>query len=321
MTTIVSNISLPRQTLAERWYIDKRLKGLSRFALAITVLNVLGHLFLGFEQSWITPFVALSAAYGTEIVAEALQARAEGRPAKFIGRPGQTIAFLLSAHITGLACGMLLFANEQLWVVAFASSAAIASKWIVRIPMTTSGKRVDRHILNPSNFGITLTLLLFPSVGIAPPYMFTVNVSGALDWLLPLVIIITGSLLNTKLTGRMTLIIAWLAAFIAQALIRSYVNGTPASAALMPMTGFAFILFTFYMITDPATTPSKPRGQIAFALVVAAAYGIFMQLNVVFGLFYALTLATLGRGLLIALSPMRLLAHQSQENETNKPAV
>ena len=61
--------------VAERWYSEKRLGGLSRFAVAITVLNVLGHAFLGFEQSWVTPFVALLAAYGTELVGEAVESR------------------------------------------------------------------------------------------------------------------------------------------------------------------------------------------------------------------------------------------------------
>ena len=40
----------------------------------------------------------------------------------------------------------------------------------------------------------------------------------------------------------------------------------------------AFLLFTFYMVTDPGTTPVEPRGQIAFGAVVAAAYGVLMSL-------------------------------------------
>jgi Na+-translocating ferredoxin:NAD+ oxidoreductase RnfD subunit len=293
-------------SLGERWYIDKRLKGLARFALAITVLNILGHLWLGFEQSWITPFVALAAAYGTELAAETAQAAAERRRPRYIGTPGQFISFLLSAHISGLAVGMLLFAAEQLWVVAFGASVAVASKWLFRVTAPVAGGHSSRHFLNPSNFGITVVLLLFPSVGIAPPYMFTENISGALDWLLPMVIIATGSLLNTKLTGRMPLIATWVAAFAAQALVRSLLNGTPVLAGLLPMTGFAFILFTFYMITDPATTPGRPRNQAIFAISVAAIYGLMMEMHVVFGLFYALTIVTAARGLF-------MLARQSND--------
>lgn len=280
--------------VAERWYSDKRVAGLARFALAISLLNVLGHLWLGFEQSWITPFVALAAAYGTELALETVAAREDGRRARYIGGRGiELVKFLLSAHITGLAVGMLLFAAEQLWVIAFAASLAVASKWLVRARIGG----VLRHFLNPSNFGITGALLLFPSVGIAPPYMFTEAVSGVGDWLLPLVIICLGSLLNIKFTGRIPLILAWLVAFAAQALFRAALNETPLLAGLVPMTGFAFILFTFYMITDPGTSPARRNNQIAFGIAVAALYGVFMQVHVVFGMFYALTLVTLARGL------------------------
>jgi hypothetical protein len=63
------------------------------------------------------------------------------------------------------------------------------------------------------------------------------------------------------------------------------------------MTGLAFLLYTFYMVTDPATTPSSPRGQVAFGLSVAAVYGLLMVSHVVFGLFFALTIVCSVRGL------------------------
>jgi hypothetical protein len=122
------------------------------------------------------------------------------------------------------------------------------------------------------------------------------------DWILPLIIIGTGSYLNIKATGRIPLILAWVSAFAVQALIRALINGTPPTAGLVPMTGFAFILFTFYMITDPATTPSKSSNQMWFAVAVAAFYALFMQLHIVFGLFYALTVVTAIRGLWLALA-------------------
>lgn len=284
----------------ERGLVDVSLKrspnltALKRFALSITVLNILGHLWLGFEQSWVTPVVALGAAYGTELAAQRMQAFANPRTPR--RTPGTYIS-LLSAHITGLAVGMLLFAAEQLWVIAFGASIAIASKWLFRVWIPVKNGFENRHFLNPSNFGITIVLVLFPSVGIAPPYMFVENTSGSLDWLLPLAVISTGSLLNTKLTKRMTLICAWLLGFAAQAALRSQLNDTPLAAGLLPMTGFAFILFTFYMITDPKTTPDGPRGQVMFAASVAAVYGLLMQFHIVFGLFFALTIVSAARGL------------------------
>jgi hypothetical protein len=288
-------------SVAELWYSQKRLGGLRRFAIAITILNIAGHLVLGFEQSWITPFVALAAAYGTDLAGEFAEARAAGRRPHFIGTPLDLINFLLPAHITALAVGMLLYAGEQLWAVAFAAAVAVASKYFFRLSvgLAANGQPQWRHFLNPSNFGITVTLLLFPTVGIAPPYQFSENTWGIVDWLLPLLVICTGSYLNTKATGRVPLILAWVAAFAAQALVRSAIHGTPWAAGLFPMTGFAFILFTFYMITDPATSPAKTASQIVFGLAVAAMYGVFMELHVVFGLFYALTVVTAVRGIYI----------------------
>lgn len=291
----------------DRWYSEKRLGGLSRFAFAITVLNILGHAFLGFEQSWLTPFVALATAYGTELVGETVEARVNYRPARYGGSFLNLVKFLLPAHISGLAVGMLLYAAENVAAVAFAAATAMASKYVFRMVVGAGpdGSPMFRHFLNPSNFGITVTLLLFPTVGIAPPYQFTENTSGIVDWILPLIVICSGSYLNIKATGRIPLIITWVLAFAVQAAARSAVNGTPFMAACMPMTGFAFILFTFYMITDPATSPSRTSSQIAFAAAVAAFYGLLMELHVVFGLFYALTIVTAGRGSWLLLTGLR----------------
>jgi hypothetical protein len=282
----------------DRWYSEKRLGGLSRFAVAITILNIFGHTFLGFEQPWIVPFVALGCAYATEFIGETVDAWANARRPRYAGSVVDVVKFLLSAHISGLAVGMLLYGADQLWPIAFGASAAVASKYIFRVVIANPARGVpaSRHFLNPSNFGITLVLILFPAVGIAPPYQFTEETYGFVDWLLPLIVICTGSYLNTKATGRIPLIVTWVTTFAVQALVRATIHSTPWQACLAPMTGFAFILFTFYMITDPATSPSKPAHQALFAVAVAAAYGVFMELHLVFGLFYALTAVTVLRG-------------------------
>lgn len=269
------------------------LTALRRFAIAITVLNILGHTVLGFEQSWAQPLVALATTYSMELLLEWVDARVNRRPPRFRGGLRSLIDFLLSAHITGLACAMLLYANDRLWLIAFASAAAIGSKVILRVPVGSG----TRHFYNPSNFGITLTLLLFPWVGIAQPYMFTENLSGVGDWVLPGLIVISGSFLNLKLTHRIPLILSWLGCFVLQAFVRSFLFGTPIIAPLMPMTGMAFLLYTFYMVTDPATTPQEPKAQVAFGAAVAATYGLLLVNHVVFGLFFALTIVCTLRGI------------------------
>jgi Na+-translocating ferredoxin:NAD+ oxidoreductase RnfD subunit len=285
---------------------DMRLAALRRFATAITLLNVLGHTVLGFEQSLAQPVVALLAAYSTEILLEWIESRRLGRRPRFLG-PGTTfLDFMLSAHITGLAVAMLLYANDRLLPVAFAAVAAITSKHLFRAG--TNGAR--RHVFNPSNLGITATLLAFPWVGIAQPYMFTENLSGGFSWLLPALIVCSGSFLNGKFTRRIPLILAWLTGFVLQAAVRHFAFGNLFLPSLNPMTGVAFLLFTFYMVTDPATTPVTRRGQIAFGASVAAAYGTLMAFHIVFGLFFGLTLVCAGRG---ALLYARSLAAQRAE--------
>ena len=285
---------------------DMRLAALRRFATAITLLNVLGHTVLGFEQSLAQPVVALLTAYLSEILLETLESRRLGRKPRFLG-PGTTfVDFLLSAHITGLAVAMLLYANDRLLPVAFAAAVAIASKHLFRVG--TNGSR--RHFFNPSNLGITATLLAFPWVGIAQPYMFTENLSGGWDWFLPAVIVCSGSFLNGVFTRKVPLILTWLGAFVLQAALRHFLFGNLFLPSLNPMTGVAFLLFTFYMVTDPATTPSTVRGQIGFGAAMAAAYGTLMAFHVVFGLFFGLSLVCASRG---ALLYMKSLAAQRAE--------
>lgn len=276
----------------DSWNRSDRLGGLRRFAAAITILNILGHTFLGFEQSWAQPLVALLTAYSTEILLELIDAWAKHRTPRFLGGVRKFVDFLLSAHISALAVAMLLYANDRLWPIAFATATAICSKVIFRAPFNNG----DRHFFNPSNFGITIALLLFPWVGIAPPYHFTENLDRFGDWILPAIIFVSGTFLNARFTHRLPLIAAWLGGFAAQAFARSLIFGTPVTASLLPMTGMAFILYTFYMVTDPATTPNSSRAQVAFGVGVAATYALLLVTHVVFGLFFALTIVCALRG-------------------------
>lgn len=272
---------------------DLRLAALRRFAIAITVLNIAGHAFLGFEQSIAQVLASLATAYSLEILLEAIDARANRRRPRFRGGPKVLLDFLLSSHITGLAVAMLLYANEQILPIVFAAAAAIGSKTIFRVAVGNG----RRHFFNPSNAGIAATLLLFPWVGIAPPYQFTENVTGVGHWILPCVFIFTGTVLNARFTRRVPLIVAWVFGFFVQALIRNWVFGTSWTGGLVPMTGVAFLLFTFYMISDPGTTPSKPINQMVFGAGVAFAYAVLLMVHVAFGLFFALVCVCALRGL------------------------
>ena len=269
-----------------------RLGSLRRFAIAITTFNILGHTVFGFEQAWIQPFVAITIAYLCEILFELIDADLRNHKPRFEGGWKNLVDFLLAPHITGLAVAMLLYSNARLMPIVFAAAVAIISKALFRV----SGQNGSRHFLNPSNFGITVTLLLFPFVGISPPYHFSEDLSGWGKWILPGIIVLSGSYLNTRFTRRIAVVFGWVGGFFLQAVARHFVFDTPLAAALLPMTGVAFVLFTFYMITDPATTPCVPRGQFLFGFSVAMTYGLLVMLHVVFGFFFALTMVSLVRG-------------------------
>lgn len=271
---------------------DPRVKALQRFALSITVLTIAGHLFLGFEQSPISPIAALLLAYVMELGFEALDARINDRPRRFNVRSFRSVAtFLLPAHITALACSMLLYGGPVLWPYLLATALAITVKYLIKAPVY--GKW--RHVMNPSNFGIACVLVLAPWVGIAPPYQFTANVTELFDWVVPAVVLVLGTMLNAKLTGKWPLIVGWVGGFVAQAGLRSLFDGENFVAAVSPLTGVAFILFTNYMITDPGTTPRTRRNQFIFGVGCAAWYGVLMALHVAYGLFFALVATCLTR--------------------------
>ncbi|MFE2756021.1 enediyne biosynthesis protein UnbU [Actinosynnema sp. NPDC059335] len=272
----------------------RRVQALTRFAVSITVFNIVGHAFLGFEQAPITPVVAALTSYAAALAFESLDAWAYRRRPEFAKGRRSFVVFLLPAHITGLATGMLMWGNSSLWPYIFAIVVGNGSKYVLRLRVR--GRL--RHVLNPSNTGISVALLLFPWVGIAPPYHFTSFTTGAIDWLLPLAVLGAGTMINAKLTGRMPLILGWLGAFVAQAVLRWLLLDHNLIGALGPMTGLAFILFTNYMITDPATTPPAWRDQVFFGVTTGVVYGILVVSGVSFGLFFALVITCVLRGLI-----------------------
>lgn len=279
----------------------RRNKALFRFALSISVLNVVGHLVLGFEQAPVVPICAVLVAYVVNLALEWVDAKACGRTPGYRGGPRALMYFLLPAHIAALACSMLLYA-DNLWPYLFATVLAISSKYIVRINV---GGRL-RHFLNPSNFAIAVTLMLMPLVGFTPPYMFLNNTDGPVDVLIPLGVVIAGTMLNAKLTGKMPLILAWLGGYVAQAVLRTVLFDDVLLATLGMMTGVAFVLFTNYMITDPSTTPVGIRGQVVFGLSTALVYGALISAGVAYAIFFALTLVCAGRGVGMWFSARRL---------------
>ena len=270
-----------------------RIKALKRFAISITALNILGHAVLGFETSVLQVIVSVATTYSLELILQAIDDWSHGRRPAFMGNGfNGLVIFLLPAHITGFAISMLLFAHDELLPYVLAATAAITSKAI----FTVNVRGKPRHFLNPSNMGLVASILIYKKIGLAAPYEFTEHLNGALYVILPLFILYTGSLLNGKLTKKMPLIFAWVSAFILQAVVRHFLFNTWLPASLSPITGVPFVIYTFYMVTDPATSPNSTRGQIVFGVSLGAIYGILMVLHQPFTLIVSLLILCIIRG-------------------------
>ena len=293
--------------------------GLRTSATLATVLTILGHTVLGFEQPFSMVLVALATGYACALGFEWIDATVNRRPIPYLGGgPLRVVDFLLSAHMTSITMSFLIYTNSRVGAMAFAVAAAIGSKYIFRV--NVDGK--PQHFMNPSNFGISLTFITFPWVATIP-YIFTEHITGVWDVVVPVVMCMLGFRLNLLFTERVPLIVSWLVAFVLQAVVRwQFFDDINLTAALAPMTGAAFVLFTFYMITDPRTTPSSLKGQVAFGSAIGIAYGIIIGYHITFTLFFAVTVVAGLRGVLLyATAWRRNVALQGERSPIYAPAV
>jgi hypothetical protein len=273
---------------------DKRYLALRNFAISISVFTTLGYTLLGFEQPWLWPIIAVLTGYTVEIVFEIVSAWAHRKSPRFLGNGVRGVyEFLLPAHITSLAVNMLLYANNQIWPVIFGVIVGVSGKHVLQAPV--AGRM--RHFMNPSNLGISVSLVVFGSwISIAPPYEFTEYANTFWRIMIPVVIATAGTVINSVLTGKVMLIMGWMGGFAIQAFVRHWIWDVSLYSALGVMTGVAFILFTNYMVTDPGTTPSKGRNQFIFGGSLAFVYAVLLVYNVVYTLFFALVIVCGVRG-------------------------
>jgi Na+-translocating ferredoxin:NAD+ oxidoreductase RnfD subunit len=159
--------------------------------------------------------------------------------------------FPLSGLITSMGT-VLLCETPSLWPYAFVGAAAILSKHLIRSD--------GRHVFNPLTFGLVVGLL-FESGDI----VVVAGRWGGSPWVLAAVFAL--GVLAAYKSRRLDLSIAYLAA-TALANAARVAHGVNPTMAFGPMTGAAFQLFTFFMITDPMTTPSDRRGRLIFGVAL-----------------------------------------------------
>lgn len=162
-----------------------------------------------------------------------------------------------SALISSLSLCLLLRTNT-LWLAAAASALAISSKFLLRVG---SGERA-KHILNPTNGAIVLLLLSGAPAWVSPGQWGNVALFAFLMSCL-------GGLVVMR-SARADVALAFLAFWCVGLFGRSLWIGEPMSIPLHRLEGGALLLFTFFMISDPKTTPDSRMGRVLFALLVAA---------------------------------------------------
>jgi len=189
---------------------------------------------------------------------------------------------LRSPLITGLSLSLLLRADEA-WVHAFAAAIAITSKFVLRID--------GKHVWNPAGFAIVALLLVVPEhVWISPGQW------GASVWFAALASFLAFMVLSAARRGDIAFF--FLASHGTLLVARALWLGDPLAIPLHQLQSGSLLIFTFFMISDPRTSPDSRLGRLLFALAVALlAHGLAFFWQMRPALYVAL----------IALSPLTLL--------------
>ena len=157
-----------------------------------------------------------------------------------------------SALISGLSLCLILRTNS-VGLAFTATIITIASKFVLRF----NGK----HLFNPTNFGIVAMMLLTGQVWVSPGQW------GNVAFFAFLMACLGGLVVNRAARSDVTY--AFIAFYMALVFGRSIWLGEPLAIPLHRLQNGALLLFTFFMISDPRTTPSSRAGRIVFALLVA----------------------------------------------------
>ncbi len=194
---------------------------------------------------------------------------------------GRRTTFSTGGVITGLIVADVLSALTPAYVVVLTTAIALLSKHFL--------KRGRKPIFNPAAVGLLVSLGIFSSAQswwAGMPLM---------SWWHVLLLLVVGSIVAARL-HKYTQVLVFLGTYLVLILLMAVYHlglpsATPADALRTPFINAALFL-GFFMLTDPPTTPATLKGQIQFAVIVAAvAVLIFSQAG---GLAYLLVALLVG---------------------------
>ena len=177
----------------------------------------------------------------------------------------------------------LLLRTTTVWIAALAAVLTIGSKFVVRVPRPRRresgpaggrppGRVGAKHVFNPTNFGIVAVLLLTDGAWVSPGQWGSAAVAAFAVACLGFLVV--------RRARRSDVTWAFLGAYGAVVIGRALWLGDPVAIPIHQLANGAFLIFAFFMISDPKTTPDSRAGRVLFACLVAAGAGV-----VQFGLF------------------------------------
>lgn len=158
----------------------------------------------------------------------------------------------LSAIVTGIGLSVLVRA-DSLWVHPLVAFLAISAKFIVRVG--------NKHVYNPANLGVMIAVLFLPGAWLSPGQWGS-DAAAAL-WFIALGVTVT---LSAK---RFDIAWVFLACYGALLVGRVVWLDQRWAVLLNQLSSGGLLLFTFFMITDPMTTPNDRRMRWLYGALVA----------------------------------------------------
>ena len=185
---------------------------------------------------------------------------------------------LPSALISSFGLSLFLKTNH-IEIAVLASAVAIVSKYLIRLK--------GKHIFNPSALGIVVAVLFTNKAWINPGQWGS-------GYILLFGILTLGIIVVTRVQ-KLDVSLAFLFTFASLLFIRQvvYLNW-PADFFVQSITTGSVLVFSFFMISDPKTTPNHSTGRIIWAMMVAAVAFYLTTFHFVNGApVYALVMAQL----------------------------
>lgn len=170
----------------------------------------------------------------------------------------------LNGYLSALVstCGIcILVRADAAWVHPTLACLAMSSKFIFRF-----GKGQNRgHILNPANLAAFAAMMWLPHAWLSPGQWGQETLSAL--WMLALGATVAGKV--TRWDISFSFLVAWLGLIAARLMWLGYSSELAVDMWLHQAMNGALLLFAFFMISDPMTTPQRRSARIAYALCVA----------------------------------------------------